>query len=1221
MSTLAKAVLTQTGKELAGTVTKELKQRVLGDPEQRAMERALKRAYETTRASHGHTLAQYDVNPNFLEFEGAAELAKVLVPGARASADKLAQRCVDSLAPNLDEDTRWDRLVALRPAFKTLIESLEAEVRGERALDGIIGRVDDASAADAASRLVERFGAARATDQDEAEYLHWVIDRHRYLRTTGMVHNSIVQLPLLDVFVGLSAQRDARPGDRAEAWFKREQAKLQARLESRELDQLGYEAAVDRLELQFGYEAGRLGGRTDPQPLPVLDAVRTIRHLLVLGEPGSGKTTLLKYLALRHSQALRDPATADLPNPLFPIYLRIGDFARSPVRGQGIGAFLADYLQSQECRGSGLRDLLERKLAAGECLVLLDGLDEIASAEDRRTVVEAVTNFVTANSRQGNRFVVTSRIAGYLAAPLPAPFEAVRVRDMDDPTIERFLDLYCRAVERAEAPEKADAVVRHDAGLETSAMNEALRQNPGVRRLAANPLLLTALVLVHRASGRLPNRRVDAYVEVTEALGRTWRSVQGVPEADLPDERMLTGWLTRLGSWLHEHRPEGSANKRELLEVLGPLWAKHHGTEWEPTLLQAADPLDSEAGRGVQDFVSKADFHTGLLVERAPGRYGFPHLTFEEYYAGRALAFEGITVDRAAGIRRRLHDPRYEEPILLALGLVGRTQPEEVQRLVAEAVYPANKHRGEYEDLLGWDFLFALRLLADGIPLETATVDALLHQAIDEWFRDDESRCRFTRYRKALAGRLSGLGVTRAAERLLAAVSAEAPRLAGADPRRFCELVAVLPSGRALPDPVVSAVTDLLESADDPYVRVAAVRSLVSGGVLGPEVVGVLVGLVRGADDPWVRVAAVGALVSGGVLVPEVVAAAVELVRGADDPEVRVAAVGALGSGGVLGPEVVGVLLEVVRGADDPYVRVAAVGALVSGGVLGPEVVGVLLEVVRGADHPGVRVAAVRSLVSVGVLVPEVVAAAVEVVQGADDPYVRMAAVGALVSGGVLGPEVVGVLLEVVRGADHPYVRAEAVWALGSGGVLGPEVVGVLLEVVRGADDPGVRMAAVGALVSGGVLGPEVVGVLLEVVRGADDPGVRVAAAKALSEAGELPAEALPALVEIATSSDDWTVRRDAIRFLEQAEPNAQLRTMLLSLFGDSDYGVPKAAGRTLVALVRRHPDVELAVKAGLAEACRALEPEGVDEQERRAGWDDAYDALWTLTENLASKV
>src|SRR5262249_52091251 len=157
-------------------------------------------------------------------------------------------------------------------------------------------------------------------------------------------------------------------------------------------------------------------------------------------------------------------------------------------------------------------------------------------------------------------------------------------------------------------------------------------------------------------------------------------------------------WLTRIGAWMHLNRPEGSASKRELLEVLGPLWAKHAGVEWQPDVLENADPLNSNAGRGIEDFIDKTERHTGLLVERAPGRYGFPHLTFEEYYAGRALAFEGLAADRPSSFRRWLHNPRYDEPILLGLGLVGREQPEEVERLVAQAIFGGTEAPSAHED-------------------------------------------------------------------------------------------------------------------------------------------------------------------------------------------------------------------------------------------------------------------------------------------------------------------------------------------------------------------------------------------------------------------------------------------------------------------------------------------------------------------------------------------
>lgn len=386
-------------------------------------------------------------------------------------------------------------------------------------------------------------------------------------------------------------------------------------------------------------------GRVSDQPVLVLDAVRDGPQVLVLGDPGTGKTTLLRYLALCHARGLLNGGSVQGRPARFPIYVRIGEYARQGYPRVGISDFLPGYLNRSECRTPGLARLLGQQLEAGRCLVLLDGLDEIGSAELRRGVVTAVMNFVAAHSRSGNRFVVTSRIAGYQAAALPEPFTALRLRDMDDDTISRFLQVYCRQVHQAETPANSQAAIIEAGARDATAIGQALRSNAGVRRLAASPLLLTALVLVHRASERLPHRRVDAYVEVCTALGRTWRSAQGVAEADLPDERILTRWLTELGAWMHQHRPEGSASRAELLEVLGPWWATHHGIDWDPNVLTAADPLGTDAGRGVLEFVDTADTHTGLLVERAPGRYGFAHLTFEEYYTGRALAFRGTLSD------------------------------------------------------------------------------------------------------------------------------------------------------------------------------------------------------------------------------------------------------------------------------------------------------------------------------------------------------------------------------------------------------------------------------------------------------------------------------------------------------------------------------------------------------------------------------------------------
>src|SRR5260370_25287315 len=110
-------------------------------------------------------------------------------------------------------------------------------------------------------------------------------------------------------------------------------------------------------------------------------------HLIILGEPGSGKTTLLRSLALNHAQALHDHRDIDMGDARFPILLRIADYVQYGMhQGKSLSEFLVDDCKRHECPTSALADLLSAELQAGRCLVLLDGLNEIVHADDRRMI-------------------------------------------------------------------------------------------------------------------------------------------------------------------------------------------------------------------------------------------------------------------------------------------------------------------------------------------------------------------------------------------------------------------------------------------------------------------------------------------------------------------------------------------------------------------------------------------------------------------------------------------------------------------------------------------------------------------------------------------------------------------------------------------------------------------------------------------------------------------
>jgi hypothetical protein len=764
------------------------------------------------------------------------------------------------------------------------------------------------------------------------------VRRFEFLQTAGIGTAQHLQLPLREVFVEPQGVLERHGGVKWSTRGEELRALLEDRRRNREISPEEYEAQLDRLAVEEG-----LGATAQEEKVAVAEVVRQSERVVVLGDPGTGKTTLLRYLALRHAQALLDREATVSPalgEARMPLYIRAGDFARSQQRDAGVRAFIVPFLaMTLQCpvKAEHLEGLIDRRLRAGRALVLIDGLDEVTTAQDRAIVVENISNFVGAQQPRGNRFICTSRISGYPAAPLPPEFQAVRLLEMTDASIEQFLNQYVPAIEHAEATKKSSAIAHQDAKRTIQELLNAFAASPGVRRLATNPLLLTALLLVHRTHGALPERRVDAYKAVTDALGHTWRVKQGVPELELPDERRLTQWLTRLADWMHAHRPEGSATVRDLLDQWGPLWARLQREPWNPDVLDAADPAATDAGSAILAFVAQVEQHTGLLVERAPRRWGFPHLTFEEFYAGRALAFEGRASDRAKRIREHLHDARYDEPILLALGLLGRDQPEELERIFEAAILAQGEDAdslglqpNEGEELLGRDFRFALRALADDIPASPALVDALLEQAINEVL-DTASRGRFTSYRGSLLERvrdLTGLSAGARAAQLLAQRASKEPFTDGEQCRRFVEFAGSCPQHPS----IAERLTVIIATSDDSDTAIRAADVLAGVGELPAATLQRLTEIIATSENPSAVIGAADVLARVGELPAATLQRLTEITATSENPNAVMRAAHLLTRVGELPADVVEALAAFADSDADWLTRRDVVKAIAQSG-------------------------------------------------------------------------------------------------------------------------------------------------------------------------------------------------------------------------------------------------------------------------------------------------
>jgi predicted NACHT family NTPase len=143
------------------------------------------------------------------------------------------------------------------------------------------------------------------------------------------------------------------------------------------------------------------------QPLP--EALATGRHsiweyleqpdqrLAIIGSPGSGKTTLLKHIILSGCR-LKTSKSHKAARAL-PIFIEIRKHAKAigDKPDYGIADAALDQFGSFGRKAS--KRWFDSKLEGGGCVVLIDGLDEVANTQLRQTVVNWVEKQIAAYPR------------------------------------------------------------------------------------------------------------------------------------------------------------------------------------------------------------------------------------------------------------------------------------------------------------------------------------------------------------------------------------------------------------------------------------------------------------------------------------------------------------------------------------------------------------------------------------------------------------------------------------------------------------------------------------------------------------------------------------------------------------------------------------------------------------------------------------------------------
>ena len=358
--------------------------------------------------------------------------------------------------------------------------------------------------------------------------------------------------------------------------------------------------------------------------------------LALVGRPGSGKSTLLAQAARRSARMF---AHGRLNRKRVPVLIALRQHADAIAANPAVS--LPDVVRASVAGKPG-RDnggWWERQLDAGHCLVLFDGLDEVARAEARLAVAGWVERQIDAYP--GDDFVVTSRSYGD-ADSLPTQADRYVVRPFTSDQVRVFLDRWYLAAERHATGSSGRAARRavEERGRDSAArLASLLRENPALQDLAVNPLLLTMIATAHRYRGALPGSRADLYGEICQVLLSRRVQAKDMPElVSWPAKQMLLAALAF--QMMTDHVSALPAERA--VEILKP---------------QLRRFSSSVTGEVFLEDVTR----TGMLAE-SDGRYAFAHLTFQEYLAARHVSANSDLVSDLAG---NVSDAWWQETILL----------------------------------------------------------------------------------------------------------------------------------------------------------------------------------------------------------------------------------------------------------------------------------------------------------------------------------------------------------------------------------------------------------------------------------------------------------------------------------------------------------------------------------------------------------------------------
>jgi hypothetical protein len=424
------------------------------------------------------------------------------------------------------------------------------------------------------------------------------------------------------------------------------------------------------------------------------------RRIALIAPPGAGKTTILEHITLTYAQNTQHRQNRHAPR-LIPFLLHLRDI-RHEIQGDRPDLATLIGNQSEIQRYEPPNRWIQKKLEQGECLVMLDGLDEVPDEGERQQVSRWIDQQIRTYSQ--TRFIITSRPLSYQNAGLEKIDAYLRVAPFGSSEIRQFLyNWYLQEAIAGSADlgkKRIDKQIRRTAEAKTDNLIERIETGGSspLSELAFNPLLLTMIATVHDNRQDLPLGRVQLYAEIYKVL-----LVKRYQDRKIYDADVI--WKTKqvLQSFALEMMHQGSSS----VHLSGASPDLHHQLG---EILQGCSSLE--------DLLKQTDSASGLLVNIGDETYTFTHQSFQEYLA--AVHIEETSNQQL--LLNHLDNEWWSETIHLHASQFGNATPIVEEAIRRNTLVPLTVANG---------------LIQDDVPIE-AEVQQQLEATLTQGLRDSD---------------------------------------------------------------------------------------------------------------------------------------------------------------------------------------------------------------------------------------------------------------------------------------------------------------------------------------------------------------------------------------------------------------------------------------------------------------------------------------------------